>query len=133
MDRILEYWLEESKRSEELQSVHLSDVQRIDHVPLVLQSLMRMLETSQTKVAGGALNAAHTHGLNRAQQGYSIPMLVQEAGILHKVLSRVLQECLLEIDTSTLVSDAMKIGENLNALLEESVRAFQTGKAVQVA
>jgi hypothetical protein len=60
-------------------------------------------------------------------------MLVQEAGILHKVLSRILQECLREIDVSTLVGDVMKIGENLNALLEQSIRAFQKSQAHQVA
>lgn len=124
--RIIEYWLTEAKMNEELQSVRLSDQQRVDHLPWVLQNLIRTLETDQATVAGTALDAAKKHGVERAKQGYSIPMLVLEAGILQRVLSRVLQECLLEIDVSTLVSDAMKIGENLNAMLEQSVRAFQT-------
>jgi DNA-binding response OmpR family regulator len=123
--RIVEYWLAEAKMNEELQSVRLPDQHRVDHLPWVLQDLIRTLESDQAKVAGTALDGAKKHGIDRAKQGYSIPMLVQEAGILHRVLSRVLQECLLEIDVSTLVSDAMKIGENLNAILEQSIRAFQ--------
>jgi ActR/RegA family two-component response regulator len=124
-DRILESWLAEVKINEELQSLHLSDRQRVDHLPWVLKSLIRTLEADQVEVAGDALDAARKHAADRAKQGYSIPMLVLEAGILHRVLSRVLEECLLEIDVSTLVSDAMKIGENLNAMLEQSIRAFQ--------
>jgi len=124
-DRILESWLAEAKMNGELQSLQLSDRQRVDHLPWVLQSLMRTLEADQGEVAGDALDATRKHAADRAKQGYSIPMLVQEAGILHRVLSRVLEECLLEIDVSTLVSDAMKIGENLNAMLEQSIRAFQ--------
>jgi len=111
--------------NEELQSVRLSGQQRVDHLPWVLQNLIRTLETDQGMVAGTALDAVKKHGADRAKQGYSIPMLVLEAGILQRVLSRVLQECLLEIDVSTLVSDAMKIGENLNSMLEQSVRAFR--------
>ena len=124
-DRILESWLAEAKMNGELQSLQLSDRQRVDHLPWVLQSLIRTLEADQGEVAGDAFDAARKHAADRAKQGYSIPMLVQEAGILHRVLSRVLEECLLEIDVSTLVSDAMKIGENLNAMLEQSIRAFQ--------
>ena len=124
-DRILESWLAEVKINDELQSLQLSDRQRVDHLPWVLQSLIRTLEADQEEVAADALDAARKHAADRAKQGYSIPMLVLEAGILHRVLSRVLEECLLEIDVSTLVSDAMKIGENLNAMLEQSIRAFQ--------
>jgi YesN/AraC family two-component response regulator len=131
--RILEYWLVEVKAHAELQSVRLTDKQRLDHLPWVIQSLIATLEADQVKVATDALDAAVKHGKDRVKQGYSIPMLVQEAGILHKVLSRILQECLLEIDVSTLVGDSMKIGENLNALLEHSVRAFQNKQAHQAA
>lgn len=130
---ILEYWLVEVKAHEELQSVQLTDKQRLDHLPWVIDSLIATLEADQVKVAADALDAATKHGRHRMKQGYSIPMLVHEAGILHKVLSRILQERLLEIDVSTLVGDSMKIGENLNALLEQSVRAFQKSQAHQAA
>jgi len=99
----------------------------------VLAGLGKMLENVARNVAAGALEAASKHGFQRAGQGYTIPMLVQEAGVLHNVISRVVEECLLEVDLSTVVSDAMKIGENLNALLGHSIQAFQQTKTYEAA
>jgi hypothetical protein len=45
-------------------------------------------------------------------------------------LTRIIQECLLEIDLSTVIGDVMKIGETLNALMEESLYGFE--KVVQL-
>lgn len=126
-ERILRDWLVLAKANKELPG-HLEDQERIDHLPALLENLRSALESNRTdlgKVDASVLEAASKHGGNRARQGYSIPMLVVEAGILHVVVSKVLLDSLLEIELSTLVSDAMKIGEYLNALLEQSIRAFQ--------
>ena len=129
-DRILEEWLAEARTNKDLRSVRLTDRQLVDYISRLLLSLIRALEADQEEVAkrvdADALRAAAIHGKDRAKQGYSIPMLVVEAGILHAVISRVLLDRLLEIDLSTLTGDAMKIGEHLNALLEQSIRAFQS-------
>jgi DNA-binding response OmpR family regulator len=128
-DRIMEEWLAEARTNEELRSAHLTDRERIDYLSRLLLNLIRSLEAHKAdleeRADADALRAAAKHGEDRARQGYSIPMLVIEAGILHVVISRVLLDRLLEIDLSTLTSDAMKIGEHLNALLEQSIRAFQ--------
>jgi DNA-binding response OmpR family regulator len=128
-EQILEEWLADAKANPELRTVSLTDRERIEYLSPLLDSLIRTLETDTLQVAKGieadALKAAGIHGEDRAKQGYSIPMLVIEAGILHVVISRLLLDRLLEIDLSTLTSDTMKIGESLNALLEQSIRAFQ--------
>jgi YesN/AraC family two-component response regulator len=128
-DRIMEEWLAEARANEDLRSVHLTDREQADYLSRLLLSLIRTLEADRVdlekRVEADALQAAAKHGEDRARQGYSIPMLVIEAGILHVVISRVLLDRLLEIDLSTLTSDAMNIGEHLNALLEQSIRAFQ--------
>jgi YesN/AraC family two-component response regulator len=129
-ERIMQKWLAVTKANKELPH-HLKDKERIDHLPSLLQNLVATLESNQQEVGklnAPALQAATRHGEDRALQGYTIPMLVIEAGILHVAISQVLLDSLLEIDLSTLVSDAMKIGEHLNALLEQSVRAFQMKK-----
>lgn len=126
-ERILRDWLVLAKANKELPG-RLKDQERIDHLPGLLQNLVSALESNRTelgKADASALEAASKHGGNRARQGYSIPMLVVEAGILHVVVSKVLLDSLLEIELSTLVSDAMKSGEYLNAFLEQSIRAFQ--------
>lgn len=128
-DQILEEWLADARTNEDLRSAHLTDRQLVDYLSPLLQSLIRTLEADKVGVAEGvepgALRAAAMHAEDCAKQGYSIPMLVVEAGILHVVISRVLLDRLLEIDLSTLTSDTMKIGECLNALLKQSIRAFQ--------
>ncbi len=125
-NRIKEYWLAEAKNIEKLRATNLSDERLIDHLPWLLESLAHTLETdTQAANDEDALDAATEHGAQRAKDGYDAPMLVKEAGILHKALSAVLQESLLEIDPSSLVGDTMKIGEKLNQLLEQSIRSYQ--------
>lgn len=124
-ENILQAWLSETQANEELNRVRMRDRERIDHLPWMLDALIRTLETGNSDLASAVQQTATKHGQNRKAHGYTIPMLVKEAGILHRVLSRTLQECLLEIDLSTLVADVMRIGEELNALLEQSIRAFE--------
>lgn len=133
-ERILQDWLALAIENKEL-PVGLKDEDRLDHLPALIHNLVATLESNKAdfrKVSANALEAASKHGENRATQRYSVPMLVVEAGILHSVISSVLLNSLLELELSTLVSDVMKIGEHLNALLEQSIRAFQksTGLAV---
>jgi len=122
--RIIDDWLTEVKKDEELTSVRLSDTQRTDHLPLVLETLIQMLEGKLEVLTAGQLTATIKHGATRKEQGYNIRMLVRETRIFHHVISNTLQGSLLEIDLSTLISDAMKIGEILNAFLEASIPVF---------
>jgi len=47
------------------------------------------------------------------------------------VIAEVLQENLLSMDLSAVIPDTLKMGEYLQALLEESVRAYQAAAPVQ--
>jgi hypothetical protein len=51
--------------------------------------------------------------------------MVQEARLLQRVISQVLQSHLLVIDISMLIPDMVAIGEALASQLEESIRAYQ--------
>ena len=128
-DLIIEKWLAEVKKDQELTSVRLSDAQLVDHLPLVLATIIQMLEGRLEELTQDQIAAAATHGEIRKKQGYNILMLVRETRVLHHALSNTLQRSLLEIDLSTLVSDAMKMGETLHAFLEISIRAFHDAGA----
>jgi hypothetical protein len=65
------------------------------------------------------------HGMQRAQQGYSIPQLVVELRMLQRVISIVLQRNLIRMDLSTVISDMLEVGEGLQEQLEYSIRGFQ--------
>jgi hypothetical protein len=65
------------------------------------------------------------HGAQRARQGYTIPLLVTETRTLNRVIGAVLQQNLLTMNLSTVIPEALKVGEYLQALLEESIHGFQ--------
>jgi ActR/RegA family two-component response regulator len=118
-------WLKEVKADRRLTAIKISDEERVDRLPLLLKDLANALQSATAQLPSGSLNAAAIHGADRARQGYTIPLIVSETRILNRVIAAVLHENLLSIDLSTLFSHALKIGEYLQELLEESIRTFQ--------
>lgn len=133
IQRISEYWMIEASRVEELHRIALSDQQHRDHLRWLLDELIQELERNGEEETESTLRNTPSYGSEMAKLGFDVAMLVREITILHHALSRVLEECQLEIDPSTLVGDAMKIGEKLNLLLELSIRSYQTYTRQQVA
>ena len=125
-DKIIDRWLQAVAADRRLSAVRISKQERIDHLPLLLNDLANALESGETQVAAESLSAAAVYGAERARQGYTIPLLVAETRILNSVIGAVLQENLLVMNLSTLIPEALKIGEYLQALLEEFIRTFQT-------
>ena len=123
-DLLVRLWLEAVKADPELTLVTLKDSERVDHIPAILISVKEMLE-STVELSEGAAKAARKHGEMRQRQGYTVPMLIVEARILQTRVTEILQENLLRIEISTLIPDIIRVGQSLNAQLEESVRAFE--------
>ena len=124
-DDIVERWRKELQADLRLASIRLSNEKLIDRLPQLLNDLAKLLETGETKIPETSLSTAATHGAERAKQGYTIPLLVTETRVLNRVIGEVLQKNLLTMNLSTLIPEALRIGEYLQALLEESIRAFQ--------
>jgi ActR/RegA family two-component response regulator len=124
-DSITQRWLKEVKRDSRFMAVRISDEERIDRLPLLLNDLANALESIPPQISSDALSTAAVHGADRAAQGYTIPLMVSETRLLNRTVADVLQENLLSINLSTLFPEALKIGEYLQAILEESIRAFQ--------
>ena len=122
---IVERWLKEVGKDAALASIAMTREQRIDRLPLLLKDLAKALEIGKMQVPPESLTTAATHGALRAQQGYTIPLLVTEIRILNRVIAQVFQENILSMDLSTLIPEALKIGEYLHTFLEESIRTFQ--------
>jgi DNA-binding response OmpR family regulator len=115
-------WLEAARADASIDSSRLSDQELTDQLPLLIDEIVSA-EIGQ-KSSAKALNAAQRHGSARFQQGYTIPAVIREARILHEVISRVVQENLLAVEISFLITDIMQIGETIQAFLEESIRSF---------
>jgi ActR/RegA family two-component response regulator/PAS domain-containing protein len=123
--QICKTWLHEVLKHPELASIPLTEKERSDHIPDLLEELASRMESSRNALGEEAAEAARKHGRVRYQQGYTIPQILHETRILQQVLSSTIQKDLLSLELSTLIPDAFTIGESLEAALELSIRAYQ--------
>jgi len=125
-DWILQKWLQAVKDDQELASVPLSDTDRTDHVPRLLEQAVAMSRGERRPKSDG--DASRLHGQVRYAQGYKGSMLVREARMLQKVLTELVGRNLLAVEISYLVSDMSKMNDTIMAELEESYRSFEQQK-----
>lgn len=122
---ICRQWLVLVKSHPELASLRLSDNERKDHLPEVIQELARRVDVPGDETTHSGKTAAAKHGISRARQGYSIPLIVIEMRLLQRILSNILQRNLIRMDLSTVIGDMIQVGESLQEQLEFSIRGFQ--------
>ena len=115
-------WLEAVNQDEELSSIRISDTERKDHIPRVLEVVSKT--PSGQNITQKDLAAAAEHGKLRRKQKYTIPLLIREARLLQTAIARCAQQNLLVIVISYLISDLISVHETIEAMLEESARAF---------
>jgi YesN/AraC family two-component response regulator len=125
LGEIMKDWLAQVKAHPELMAIEMSDKERIDHLPLVIEELANRVDVPADVSTDKAKTAASIHGKQRALQGYNIPLIVIEMRLLHRVLSSVLQRNLIRMDLSTVIGDMLQVGESLQEQLEFSIRGFQ--------
>src|SRR5579864_2013098 len=125
LTEITKDWLKLVKDHSELNAIHLSDKDRVDHLPQVIKELANRVDSTADSTTVEAKKIAAAHGQERAKQGYNIPLIVIEMRLLQRVLSSVLQHNLIRMDLSTVIGDMMEVGESLQEQLEFSIRGFQ--------
>jgi ActR/RegA family two-component response regulator len=122
-EEIIERWLAAVEADAELAAIPLSKAARQDHLSPFLDELIAHVE-SHEEVRPKAMKAAALHGQTRLEQGYSIPLIVRESRILRSGISRLVQEHLLEVEISQLMTDISEINESIYRQLEASIRAY---------
>jgi response regulator RpfG family c-di-GMP phosphodiesterase len=122
MEEIAQDWLENLKRDPELTAIKLSDADYTDHVPRVLHVVLRVLRGEM--ISEEDRRASRDHGAIRRKQGYSVPLLIREARLLHDAIASCVQTNLLAVQISYLISDLISIHRTKQVLLEESVAAY---------
>ena len=123
---ICDRWLHQVTQDPELAAIPLTEKERSDHVPEMMEELIRRLEGPQEELSDVATDAARKHGKLRFQQGYTIPQILLEARVLQHVLTSTIHENLFGLELSTLVGDILEIGETLQADAEISIRVYQS-------
>ena len=121
-DWVIDQWLERVKTQAELMGVSLSDADRKDHVPALLDAAVAHARDLAAK--DGSPKAAERHGTLRYEQGYSVPMIILEARLLQNVIAECIRSNFLVMDLSNLISDMNKMSDAITTELQESSRAF---------
>lgn len=119
-DQIIQEWVKRVVRDSEIAAIRLTESERIDCLPPLLEDII----TSAGKPSESTVNAAADHGVIRARQGYTIPMLVREAKVLQDTIGNFAQQNLLAIEISHAIPDLIRIGGMIELALEGSITAF---------
>jgi hypothetical protein len=124
---VIEDWLVRTKKSRDLDGLRVSDAERIQHLPELMEDLCIRLSKPKlpTKDSDSPPSAAAgEHGKLRAQQGYTAAMLVHESRILQVTLFGTLEEHLNALDFHLLLPDIMIIADEVDAQLSETMSSF---------
>lgn len=117
-------WLVRVEREGELTRVPLGKEQRTGHLPKLLQELVHRLRVPRSLGTKQVSHAAVEHGRTRHEQGYSIPMIVEESRILQVSIFQTLQNNLSTVDFSLLLIDVMTIADEVDSQLKQTISSF---------
>ncbi|HTK96328.1 MAG TPA: response regulator [Terriglobales bacterium] len=130
IEDITREWLEAVEKLPEIAAVQLSEKERTDHIPQVLAETVRMLRAGQGPEASRkAMKAAAKHGTVRREQKYTVPMILEEGRLLRRVICSMVQQNILAVEISMLISDLIHVEDNVSGQINESVRAYLNGMA----
>jgi hypothetical protein len=120
-------WLVRTKRTPELNHLHLSDEERTGHLPKLVGDIVARLGrlTLPTNDSDAIVSfTAIAHGKLRRKQGYSPAMLIHESRILQVTIFGTLQKNLSVLDFSLLLPDVMIIADEVDAQLTQTMDGF---------
>jgi hypothetical protein len=123
-------WLARTKKTPELNHLHLSDEQRTGHLPKLVDDLVARMakETTPNKDSAASVSpAAVDHGKLRRTQGYSAGMLIHESRILQVTIFGTLQQNLSLLDFNLLLPDVMTIADEVDSQLTQTMESFTNG------
>ncbi len=113
-----------------LGALPLSDEERVGHVAGLLNSVVRTINLGDGGVLSEESRAmAAAHGHRRRRQGYTLAMIVDDTRVLEQAIYEQVQEGLLELDLSYLITDLRRLNDSLDYELQDSLDAFLEQKA----
>jgi len=124
---LIEDWLVRTKKTPELDRLHLSDDERTGHLPKLIDDLVARLSITKLPEKDSdaiASVAAVEHGTLRQEQGYSSGMLTHESRILQVAIFGTLQKNLTMLDFNLLLPDVMIIADEVDAQLTQTMDSF---------
>ena len=122
-DITIQNWLELVEHDTELTCIPLSILERTGHLPQLLRDLVLRLRLDTGLAAPNSI-AARDHGYMRWQQGYTVPMVVEESRILQVSIFKTLQRNLRSVDFSKVLSDVVTIADEVDSQLKQALISY---------
>jgi DNA-binding response OmpR family regulator len=117
--------LTEMKSDPLLGTLPLTDEQRVEHTPQVLEELATMLDSEEpNRTQPSTIDAAELRGAKRYQFGYTSPLLATHVRLLERAIYEVIHEQLLSLNLSYFMFDLKRLNDSLGVQLEHSLKAF---------
>ena len=128
----IERWLTRVDEVPSLAAIVLTYQARTGHLPRLLKELILRLglEHGAERPHGPA---AHDHGKVRFDQGYSVPMLVEESRLLQVSIFDTLRIHQKALDSQTMMLDVITIADECDAQLKDTVETFMRFENAKVA
>jgi len=123
--------LARTKKTPQLNHLHLSDEERTGHLPKLVEDLIERLCRPKLPVKDSdaiASPAAIEHGQLRQTQGYSSSMLIHESRILQVTIFGTLHKHLTALDFSALLPDVMIIADEVDAQLTQTMDSYTNAR-----
>ena len=122
-DWVVNAWLQRVKSNPDLMHLKMSDAERRDHVPDLLDEAIARACDHPVRTEERQ-KAAERHGTLRYHQGYSIAMLILEAQLLQRVLAECVRDNVHRIELGALTADISKLWDTITSELRESANAY---------
>jgi hypothetical protein len=130
VDATIHDWLELVQQSEELAAVPLNQQDRTGHLPKLLQEVVARLRLGDPSKASISI-AAGLHGELRSEQGYTVPMLVDESRILQVSIFGTLKKNVDSIDASELLTDVITVADEADSQLKQTTIRYMEAEALK--
>ncbi|HUO61231.1 MAG TPA: response regulator [Candidatus Acidoferrales bacterium] len=123
-DEIVERWLQDVAKDEDLSRNSLQERERVASIAALIEELAKMIETSASQPSPEGFECASLFGRLRHSQGYTLSMVMHEIRLLRLVVNHTAQENLLALNSSMIISEMIQLGDSLDRLLRIAVEAF---------
>jgi DNA-binding response OmpR family regulator len=128
-DITIQNWLDLVEEDAELTCIPLSRADRTGHLPRLLQDLVVRLRLVSGSKAPLSI-AAHDHGNMRREQGYTVPMVIEESRILQVSIFTTLQRNMRSVDFSKVLLDVVTIADEVDSQLKQAMISYVTPKVI---
>lgn len=121
----IDRWIKRVEEVPSLMEIPLSREERMGHLPQLIEDLITRLQQDEDEDSDRPVTtSAHDHGATRFEQGYSVPMLVEESRLIQVSIFDTLRRNQAKLDLTRMMSGVVIIADECDAQLKDTVETF---------